>query len=53
MVTADKEHVMDRNIEQRDENLIDLGAASVETKGPIGDPVDELGGNTLGGISAD
>lgn len=44
---------MNRYNEQRDDNLIELGVASVETKGPIGDPVDELGGNSLGGISDD
>jgi hypothetical protein len=35
------------------ETVIDLGAASVETKGPFGDPVDDLQGIARAGLSED
>lgn len=44
---------MDRNNEQRDEDLIDLGAVSAETKGPPLPNEDTFGGIVGGGISND
>ena len=49
----EKEHVMDRINEQRDEDLIDLGAASAETKGPPGVLNDSQGQLIGAGISDD
>lgn len=43
---------MNRDIEQSQE-LIDLGAASVETKGIFGPPRDEVGEYQLNGLSED
>jgi hypothetical protein len=40
---------MNRVNEQRDEELIDLGAVSVETKGPVGINGDENGRLAFGG----
>lgn len=42
---------MDRTTEQRDETLIDLGAASVETKGPFAPGPDDAHGQLIGGIT--
>ena len=43
---------MEREREQHDD-LIDLGAASVETKGPIGTGIDDVLRQSAGGISDD
>jgi hypothetical protein len=54
MFAADhKERVMDRNYQQRDDDLIDLGAVSAETKGPPLQNEDTFGGIVAGGISND
>jgi hypothetical protein len=38
---------------ERTEDLIDLGAATVETKGPIGQGFDEVLARRLAGLSDD
>jgi hypothetical protein len=48
------EVVMNHIEDDRDQDLIDLGAASVETKGVSNSPrIDTLGNHSMGGISDD
>lgn len=38
---------------EREDEVIDLGAVSVETKGPTGAPIDEVQGFLQSGLTAD
>lgn len=44
---------MQRNNEHLDDDVIDLGEASTETKGPFGARPDETLGQIVGGLSDD
>ena len=47
------EAMMERNDDRRDDHVIELGAASIETKGPPAVDLDTHGGSRIEGLSDD